>query len=237
MKWWPRTRLDVKRRWTLSSIGDLVGRRLDHPLIGPVFVSWCVWNWPAVVWFLGAVVAPDAAQVGISTHLATASWWQLVFWPLFFGALFAFGAPALYLVYLGWDDIIRDRRLAREALLKGESTIYASEFEHALRKTQELVTHCDHLIASLEEYRYSTGEFQLAVDSQLGAIGVNSAPNMQSARVRVEDAEKKMGESINRLAAFKSSSMDPQNWYSIPAANGWQRFLALTFGVKSGKSE
>lgn len=195
----------------MGSMGDLVGRRLDHPLIGPVFVSWCVWNWPAVVWFLGAVAEPAMAYSGITTHLQGASVWRLLLFPAASGLLYAFGAPYLHLVYLKFDDFLRDRRVYQEAVIKDEAPIFASDYRQALERTEKLVAHCDAVTASFKDYSEAVELYLAASRVQYESLGVFAAPNLQIALKKYEGTNVPMVEAINNLSSFRRENMNPKD--------------------------
>jgi hypothetical protein len=108
-----------------------IGRRLDHPIIGSIVVSFLIWNWPLSVWFVGAVTKPDVAVAGMTSYLTETSFYRLFLWPLVLGSAYAFFAPVAYSWYLYFDELMARWKLAIIGRSKKLYPIDGESFESA----------------------------------------------------------------------------------------------------------
>ncbi len=69
--------------------------RISHPIAGPIIWSFLIWNWPIMLWIVGAVPNPKGSIDGIAEWLAAAASWRIFWGPIGSALLFIFAVPIL----------------------------------------------------------------------------------------------------------------------------------------------
>jgi hypothetical protein len=105
---------------------------LDHPYFGAVAVSFCLWNWPLAVWFVGAVTGPGAAVAGMQEYVCTQRVGHLIVGPVLSGIAFAHLAPTLFNVYLAFDLLMGRWKARLQGRSQGLDPVKGIHFANAI---------------------------------------------------------------------------------------------------------